>query len=45
VTGAVSSAIAGFFGATRVHILVDSKSFSDGVHREFSVTLHEIRRA
>jgi hypothetical protein len=33
VTGAVSSAIAGFFGATRVHILVDSKSFSDGVHQ------------
>jgi hypothetical protein len=33
VTGAVSSVIAGFFGTTRVHILVDSKSFTDGVHQ------------
>jgi hypothetical protein len=33
VTGAVSSVIASFFGTTRVHILVDSKSFTDGVHQ------------
>jgi hypothetical protein len=33
VTGAVSSVIANFFGTARVHILVDSKSFSDGVHQ------------
>jgi hypothetical protein len=33
VTGAVSSVIAGVFGATRVHILVDSKAFTDGVHQ------------
>jgi hypothetical protein len=33
VTGVVSSVAASFFGTTRVHILVDSKSFTDGVHQ------------
>jgi hypothetical protein len=32
VTGAVSSLIAGYFGTTRVHVVVDSTVFTDGVH-------------
>ncbi len=33
ITGAVAPVIAGFFGTTRVHVLVDSKAFSDSVHQ------------
>ena len=33
VTGAVSTLIASFFGATRVHVQTDSKAFTDGVHK------------
>jgi hypothetical protein len=33
VTGAVSSLIADFFGTTRVHIVADSKVFTDAVHQ------------
>ncbi len=33
LTGAVSTLIANFFGTTRVHILTDSKAFTDGVHQ------------
>jgi hypothetical protein len=33
VTGAASTLIADFFGATRVHIVTDSMAFTDGVHR------------
>jgi hypothetical protein len=29
----VSTLIANFFGTTRVHILTDSKAFTDGVHQ------------
>ena len=32
VTGAVSTLVAGYFGATRVHVVVDSTAFQDGVH-------------
>lgn len=32
ITGAVTPLIANFFGTTRVHILVDSLAFSNGVH-------------
>ncbi len=32
ITGAVSTLIAGFFGATRVRVQTDSKVFTDGVH-------------
>ena len=33
VTGAVAPLIASFFGTTRVHVLTDSKVFTDGVHQ------------
>jgi hypothetical protein len=33
ITAAVSAVIANFFGTTRVHILTDSKAFTDGVHQ------------
>jgi hypothetical protein len=33
VTGAVAPLIASFFGTTRVHVLTDSKAFTDGVHQ------------
>jgi hypothetical protein len=32
VTGAVSTLIAGYFGTTKVHFVVDSKAFQDGIH-------------
>ncbi|PWU11404.1 MAG: hypothetical protein C5B51_02685 [Terriglobia bacterium] len=32
VTGAVSTLIAGYFGTTRVHLMVDSLAFSNGTH-------------
>jgi hypothetical protein len=32
VTGAISSLAAGFFGATRVHLVTDSLAFTDGAH-------------
>jgi hypothetical protein len=32
VTGGVSTAMAGFFGTTKVHIVLDSTAFQDGVH-------------
>ena len=31
-TGAVTNLIAGYFGTTKIHIVVDSLAFSDGVH-------------
>jgi hypothetical protein len=31
-TGAISTFIAGYFGTTRVHVVVDSKAFADGAH-------------
>jgi hypothetical protein len=33
VTGAVTPLIASFFGTTRVHVLTDSKAFTDSVHQ------------
>jgi hypothetical protein len=33
ITGSVSSLVASFFGTTRVHVLTDSKAFTDGVHQ------------
>lgn len=33
VTGALSALIAGFFGTTKVHIVLDSTVFKDGVHQ------------
>jgi hypothetical protein len=32
-TGAVTPLVADFFGTTLVHVLMDSKSFTDGVHQ------------
>ena len=32
VTGVVSTLIAGYFGTTRVHVVVDSTAFQDGMH-------------
>lgn len=32
VTGAVSTLMAGYFGTTKAHIVVDSTAFQDGVH-------------
>jgi PAP2 superfamily len=32
-TGAVTPLVADFFGTTRVHVLMDSKAFTDGVHQ------------
>jgi hypothetical protein len=32
ITGAVAPLIASFFGTTRVHVTVDSKAFTDGLH-------------
>jgi hypothetical protein len=33
ITGAVTPLIASFFGTTRVHVLIDSKAFTDSVHQ------------
>ncbi len=33
ITGAVAPLIASFFGTTRVHVVTDSKAFTDGVHQ------------
>jgi hypothetical protein len=33
ITGTLSSLIADFFGTTRVHIVTDSRAFTDGVHQ------------
>jgi hypothetical protein len=33
LTGATAALIADFFGTTKVHIMTDSKAFSDGVHQ------------
>jgi hypothetical protein len=33
ITGAVAPLIASFFGTTRVHVLTDSKAFTDSVHQ------------
>jgi hypothetical protein len=33
ITGAVTQLIASFFGTTRVHVLTDSKAFTDSVHQ------------
>jgi hypothetical protein len=33
LTGAAAAIIADFFGTTRVHIVMDSKAFTDGVHQ------------
>ncbi len=32
LTGAVTSLIADYFGSTKVHLVVDSKAFTDGLH-------------
>ncbi len=32
ITGAVTTMIAGYFGSTRIHIVVDSKAFQEGLH-------------
>jgi len=32
VTGALSTLIAGYFGMTKVHVVIDSTTFGDGVH-------------
>ncbi len=31
-TGAVSTLIAGYFGTTKIHVVVDSMAFQDGLH-------------
>ncbi|MBV9504231.1 MAG: vanadium-dependent haloperoxidase [Acidobacteriia bacterium] len=33
LTGAVTPLVANFFGTTRVHVLMDSRAFSDGIHQ------------
>jgi hypothetical protein len=33
ITGAVTPLVADFFGTTRVHVMMDSKAFTDGVHQ------------
>ena len=33
ITGAVTPLVADFFGTTRVHVLMDSKAFTDSVHQ------------
>lgn len=33
ITGATAPLIANFFGTTRVHVVTDSKAFTDGVHQ------------
>lgn len=33
ITGALSHLIAGYFGTTRIHVVVDSTAFQDGVHK------------
>ncbi len=42
ITGAVAPLIASFFGTTRVHVLVDSKAFSDGVHQHTFVDTRDL---
>jgi len=32
ITGAVTTAIAGYFGTTKVHVVTDSTAFTDGLH-------------
>jgi hypothetical protein len=32
ITGAVTTLIAGYFGTTKIHVVVDSLAFQDGTH-------------
>lgn len=42
VTGAVSNLIKDYFGTSRVHIVVDSRAFTDGVHTHTFEDTHDL---